>query len=47
MAHAKALIHSELSYVCISESKVDPCPADYQVPLTGIDIPKRGLLEPS
>ena len=44
MAHAKALIHSELSYVCISESKVDPCPADYQVPLTGNRYPKAGII---
>ena len=44
MAHAKAMIHSSLSYVCVAEGKADPCPSEYQVPLTSNRYPKAAII---
>lgn len=44
MAHAKAMIHSNLSYVCVAEGKADPCPSEYQVPLTSNRYPKAAII---
>lgn len=44
MAHAKAMIHSNLSYVCVAEGKAEPCPSEYQVPLTSNRYPKAAII---